>query len=94
MALVDVGQLHLDLDTIAKSSIDKACLLQFLLARTYSADVILETFLKSIAEQESLPTLARMFDLMHATIARNLLARRAKPVIRKTNAAKIPKGYY
>lgn len=34
-----VGQLHIDLYTIVSSSIDKACLLQFLLARTHCAEV-------------------------------------------------------
>ena len=72
-----VGQLRIDLHTIVRSSIDKACLLQFLLARTHCADVILDVFSKSIAEQEELPTLARMFDLVHAAYARQLLIRHA-----------------
>ena len=72
-----VGQLRIDLHTIVRSSIDKACLLQFLLARTHCADVILDVFGKSINEQEELPTLARMFDLVHAAYARQLLIRHA-----------------
>ena len=72
-----VGQLQLDLHTIARSSIDKACLLQFLLSRTHCASVILEVFAKSIDEEEGLPVLARMFDLLHAATARSLLTRRA-----------------
>jgi hypothetical protein len=72
-----VGLLELDLHTIARSSIDKACLLQFLLTRTYSGQVIMDTFAKSIEEEEGLSVLARMFDLMHAVVARNLLQRRA-----------------
>ena len=96
-----VGQMLLDLHTIARSSIDKACLLQFLLARersilrrkphrplvlpmtaslppqpagTYCSEVIIEVFAKSLLEQEVPPILARMFDLLHAAVARSLLS--------------------
>ena len=72
-----VGQLALDLPTIARSSIDKACLLQFLLARANCASVLLEVFSKSLDDTEGLPVLARMFDLLHAAVARSLLTRRA-----------------
>ena len=72
-----VGQLQLDLSTIMRSSIDKVCLLQFLLARSCSVQEIIDTFATSVAEEEGLPVLGRMFDLLHATVARNLLQRRA-----------------
>ena len=72
-----VGQLRLDLGMIARSSIDKACLLQFLLSRSLSSGVILEVFAKALREEEGLPVLGKMFDLLHAAIARSLLSRRS-----------------
>ena len=48
-----IGQVQIDLQTIVQSSIDKPCLLQFLLSRTYCMEVVLEVFNKSIIENVS-----------------------------------------
>ena len=67
-----VGQMQLDLAMIARSSIDKACLLQFLLARTYAASVILEVR-RGVEQKEQAACLAwalsRIAHLRHGRIA-------------------------
>ena len=52
-----VGELALDLHAISRSSIDKSCLMHFLLARTSSdaQEAILDVLRRAIDEQESLP---------------------------------------
>ncbi len=59
-----VGQFVVNLDAIARSSIDKVCLLQFLLAREGAAHVILDVLRRAVADVEPLHTLSRMFAMV------------------------------
>ena len=64
-----VGKLSVDLRAVARSSIDMACLLQFLLARSDAHEVVLETLAKALREKVPLHALGRLFDIFHAAIA-------------------------
>jgi len=72
-----VGQLVVDLNAVARSSIDRCCLLQFLLARSNAQEVILEVLRRAIEEQEGLATIARMLDLICAAVAVEMLEQSA-----------------
>jgi hypothetical protein len=67
----------LSLEGIAHSSIDKCCLLQFLLARADSQEVMLSVLRRALRERDPLPSVGRMFDIMHGALARDALHRRA-----------------
>ncbi|KAL1527343.1 hypothetical protein AB1Y20_016013 [Prymnesium parvum] len=64
-----VGRVAVDLRAVAASSVDVACLLQFLLARANAADVIVELFHQAVAERMPLAHLSKLFQLLHAAIA-------------------------
>jgi len=64
-----VGRLGLDLHAIAASSIDKYCLLHFLLARSNSHRVIFEVLRKALEELEPLQSLSRMFTMINTPVA-------------------------
>ena len=76
-----VGELALDLHAISRSSIDKSCLMHFLLARTSSdaQEAILDVLRRAIDEQESLSVFSRMIDLVSASVTHANLRRRAHP---------------
>ena len=57
-----VGILKPDLAAVAHSSIDKECLLQFLLARSNAHDVVLDVLARAVRDAEPLPVTARRFD--------------------------------
>ena len=63
-----LGRVSVDLPAVAASSVDMACLLQFLLARSNAREVILELFGKALAERMPLPALSKLFNLLHAAI--------------------------
>ena len=65
------------LEGIAHSSIDKCCLLQFLLARANSQGVILQVLRRALQEHDPLPSVGRMFDILHSALARDVARRRA-----------------
>ena len=72
-----VGILKPDLAAVAHSSIDKECLLQFLLARSNAHDVVLDVLARAVRDAEPLPVIARCFDLVCAAAANAVLRRRA-----------------
>ena len=73
-----VGILKLGLAAVAHSSIDKECLLQFLLARSNAHDVVLDVLARAVRDAEPLPVIARCFDLVCAAAANAVLRRRAR----------------
>jgi len=80
------GRLRLNLRAIAASSIDKVCLLEFLLLRSRSHLVLLEVLADALSELEPLPTLSRMFALLQQPAAQAALGAPARDGAAAANA--------
>lgn len=85
-----VGQLCLDLPAIARSSIDKFCLLQFLLYRSNAQPVILTVLRTALVDLEPLAEVARMFALVNTPEAQVLLEKAVASPHEPAPAADMP----
>ena len=63
-----VGRVSVDVRAVAASSVDTTCLLQFLLARAASQEVVIEVLASAVSEQMPLSTLSGLFGQLQAAI--------------------------